>query len=432
MNKKLLLTLGFMTLALTAIHAQDDDDLYFTPSKKQSRNMSATVENVTATQMGTSSRPTLEVYNNNSRSDDEYNRRFSNYAGSWQTGGSSETDSLMAAIDSLEAEIEMLKQGEYDVYDPEMDFVYSRRLLRFHSPRIGLVISSPYYWDLVYGYGIYDYLYDPYYDYLYDPFFWNYGWGYGWNWGPWSAWYGPIYGWYAPNHWDYWGVGPMWHTGGYGNIHIHSVTYRGNSWNRGTFTQNRFGATGNLRTSALATSGTRSGNTLAATTARTNATQSLATRTRATSANTAVGRTSSTRTAGTTTRATGTTTRATGTTARTAATTTRTSAAQQGVTRSSAAATTTNRTAATNTTTTNRTAATNNTTTRTTTSNTATTRSSATTTTTTRSASSSAGSYSSSSGISSSIGSMSSGSMSSGGMSSGGGVSRSAGSSGRR
>ena len=425
MNKKLLLTLGFMTLALTAIHAQDDDDLYFTPSKKQSRNMSATVENVTATQMGTSSRPTLEVYNNNSRSDDEYNRRFSNYAGSWQTGGSSETDSLMAAIDSLEAEIEMLKQGEYDVYDPEMDFVYSRRLLRFHSPRIGLVISSPYYWDLVYGYGIYDYLYDPYYDYLYDPFFWNYGWGYGWNWGPWSAWYGPIYGWYAPNHWDYWGVGPMWHTSGYGNLHIYSATYRGNSWNRGTFTQNRFGATGNLRTSALATSGTRSGNTLAATTARTNATQSLATRTRATSANTAVGRTSSTRTAGTTTRA-------TGTTARTAAITTRTSAAQQGVTRSSAAATTTNRTAATNTTTTNRTAATNNTTTRTTTSNTATTRSSATTTTTTRSASSSAGSYSSSSGISSSIGSMSSGSMSSGGMSSGGGVSRSAGSSGRR
>ena len=353
-----------MAVATVTIQAQDDDDLYFTPSKKQSANMSATIESVRT--QGMSSRPTLEVYSNNNRSEDEYNRRYSNYAGSWQTGGSSETDQLMATVDSL-------------------------------------VVSSPYYWDLVYGYGIYDYLYDPFYDYLYDPFYWNFGWGYGYTWGPWSTWYGPLYGWYAPHHWDYWGVGPLWNTGYYGSVWAHSGNYRGNSWNRGSFTHNRFSAPNTMRTSALAASGTRSGSTLASQVGRTSATQSLANRTRATSTTSAVGRTSSTR-------ATGVNTRATGTTART-------SANSQGVTRS-AATSNTNRTA----TTTNRTATT-------TTSRTTTTRSAGTATTTTRSAStsSSVGSYSGSSSISRSAGS----SMSSG-MSSGGGVSRSAGSSGRR
>lgn len=417
MNKKLLFTLGLMAVATVTIQAQDDDDLYFTPSKKQSANMSATIESVRT--QGMSSRPTLEVYSNNNRSEDEYNRRYSNYAGSWQTGGSSETDQLMATVDSLEAEIEMLKQGGYDVCDPETDYIYSRRLLRFHSPRLGLVVSSPYYWDLVYGYGIYDYLYDPFYDYLYDPFYWNFGWGYGYTWGPWSTWYGPLYGWYAPHHWDYWGVGPLWNTGYYGSVWAHSGNYRGNSWNRGSFTHNRFSAPNTMRTSALAASGTRSGSTLASQVGRTSATQSLANRTRATSTTSAVGRTSSTR-------ATGVNTRATGTTART-------SANSQGVTRSAATsntnrtATTTNRTA---TTTTNRAATTTtNRAATTTTSRTTTTRSAGTATTTTRSAStsSSVGSYSGSSSISRSAGS----SMSSG-MSSGGGVSRSAGSSGRR
>ena len=215
MNKKLFWTLGLALITSLSMQAQDDD-LYFTPSKKKSQDMNATVTSVRSNQQSAStqsSRPALAVYNNNSRDEDEYNRRNVNYAGAWQTGGGAE-DSLVAQVDTVYV-------TSPDMYDPEADFIYSRRLLRFHSPRFGFALSSPYYWDLVYGYGVYNYLYDPFYWDLYDPFYWDYGWGYGWSWRPWYSsfygWYSPYYynSWYAPRlwGWTYWGPRTTWGIG---------------------------------------------------------------------------------------------------------------------------------------------------------------------------------------------------------------------------
>jgi hypothetical protein len=179
--KRLLL----MMIVLTApiVMMAQDDDLYFTPSKKASKTTTSSTD--------------IEVYNTNARNEDEYNRRgiTNGYAGSYssddyQTGGGYDA----------QAETEVVPVDTIDVDDDESYYRYSRRLLRFHTPRI-YALSSPYYWDLVYGYGIYDYLYDPFYDpFFYDPYF--YSWGYGWGWSPWNAWYGPFWGWHGYYGWS--------------------------------------------------------------------------------------------------------------------------------------------------------------------------------------------------------------------------------------
>ncbi len=219
MNSKFFLTIALVLSATLAVQAQDDDDLYFTPTKKSQKTSAARV--------------TQKVYSDNDRDDDEYNRRYTGYADAWQTGG--EADSIVA--DSMAADMECAQSSgsDYDLTDPENDYVYSRRILRFHSPRFGFAISSPYYWDLVYGWGVYDYLYDPYYDYFYDPFYWSWGWGYGWAYRPWNTWYGPIWGWHhSPHGWHDWGCGPMWHD------HGPVARFTGRGFGVGRLAENRF------------------------------------------------------------------------------------------------------------------------------------------------------------------------------------------------
>jgi len=251
MNKKLFWTLGLALITSLSMQAQDDD-LYFTPSKKKSQGMNATVTSVRSNQQSASiqsSRPALAVYNNNSRDEDEYNRRDMNYAGAWQTGGGAEEDSLVAQVDTVYT-------TSPDMYDPETDFIYSRRLLRFHSPRFGFALSSPYYWDLVYGYGVYNYLYDPFYWDLYDPFYWDYGWSYSWHYG-WGfrPWYSSFYGWHTPYYaWDHWGAGPYWHGAGPGP----DGRRYNNTFSRGRLAENRYATSSVGRsTTVAAANGTR-------------------------------------------------------------------------------------------------------------------------------------------------------------------------------
>lgn len=213
---KSLFSLLCLALLPLALHAQDDD-MYFTPTKKKNVTPSSTAAGPVRRPVRTiiADDPVdIAVYNTRSRDDDEYNRR---YVGTYQTSGGYDADTL--AADTL--------YGGTAEYDDEDDYLYSRRILRFRSPRVGIAISSPYYWDLVYSYGAYDYIYsDPYY---YDPFYWHYGWGYGWCWGPWSSWYGPMWGWHHPHAWTYWGWGPSWHHAHHGWAHAVPNRYqRGN------------------------------------------------------------------------------------------------------------------------------------------------------------------------------------------------------------
>lgn len=231
MKKSILFSLCLMPFI--SIVAQDDD-LYFTPTPT---NYS---ENHTHGYGFLEDEPfeqsKLSVYNTNSRDDDEYNRRYIGDMNYQTSGGQDydyESNDTVFNTDSLSENVE--------------DYEYSRRILRFHSPRVGIALSSPYYWDLVYSYGVYDYLYDAYY----DPFFYSWGWRYGWSWGPWSSWYGPFWGWHHPYAWSYWGWGYGWHHGHY-------------SWNRGRYSHrsgglhNRFERGERIRTNSLANGGNSS------------------------------------------------------------------------------------------------------------------------------------------------------------------------------
>lgn len=243
-----------MVLLPSVMYAQYDDDMYFTPSTEQNSTQKSSTPAMRPSSSTYSSRRTVpaqvSVYNSNPRNTDEYNRRGqgdSSYAGSWQTsGGYNSTDT------TLTAEVENVNTDNGRDLDDEDDYYYSRRILRFHSPRVGIALSSPWYWDLVYDYGCYDYLWDAY---VYDPFYWNYGWSYGWGWGPWSAWYGSIWGWHHPYAWSYWGWG--WNGGWSHHPHHDGHDYvwnRGRYWNRGTV-RNNYSNGQRIRTSALANGG---------------------------------------------------------------------------------------------------------------------------------------------------------------------------------
>ncbi len=263
---KRLLTLA---LVLVPLLSMAQDDLYFTPSKKAKgtvqqqmtasmdaarkravasmdaaqksavASMTARTENVTP--------PTVVDYHSNTRSEDEYNRRYV-YGGDFQNAGGAYMD------DSLAARIDTVDNGQpiYDLNDPELDYRYSRRIVRFHSPRL-YALTSPYYWDLYYGYGAWDYLYDPW-----DPWYWHYGWSYGWTWGPWDCWYGSIWGWSHPYSWTYWGWGPGWSRPVYYTSYRRNIVPRDFNSSRGHMAAGnriRTNAVGgrnlNTRTSAL-------------------------------------------------------------------------------------------------------------------------------------------------------------------------------------
>lgn len=214
MKKLLLLSIAILPLLCTA-----QDDLYFVSKKAKKEtvvrpDLRARTEKVAPAD--------VVDYHSSRRDDDEYNRRYSI------------NESEAAPVDTVEAATDDC------IDDPEYDFRYSRRLVRFHSPRF-YAAASPYYWDLYYGWGAWDYLYV-----TYDPWYWDYGWGCGLTWGPWNCWYGGIWG-YRPLHaWAYWGWGPGWYGPSVGRpIYRNSVPRELNS------SRGHMAAADRLRTSAM-------------------------------------------------------------------------------------------------------------------------------------------------------------------------------------
>ena len=232
---KRLLTLF---LAIVPLLSMAQDDLYFTSSKKEKEKRQQTTSASMAARTQTVVAPTIVDYNSSTRNEDEYNRRYV-YGGDYQNAGGAYANDT-ARVDSVEP--------RYDMDDPELDYRFSRRIVRFHNPRL-YALASPYYWDLYYGYGAWDYLYDPW-----DPWYYHYGWGYGWTWGPWDCWYGSIWGWHHPYAWSYWGWGPGWSTP------VHYISYHRNTVPREFNSSRRYMAAGSrLRTNVMAgrTMGTR-------------------------------------------------------------------------------------------------------------------------------------------------------------------------------
>ncbi len=165
------------------------DDIYFVP-KKSDASAKAVSESNVASQAILGESYAL-------RDEDEYNRRPSSDAYSY-------------------GEVEEYTEADEEVYDEE-DFRYSTRIIRFHSPR-RVVVSSPWYWDVVYsgGFdtwtvydnGIYVDLY-PSYDYWYTPY-WSLSF-----YGGWLGFTAASYwnSWYHHSHWHY---HPHWHHAWHG------------------------------------------------------------------------------------------------------------------------------------------------------------------------------------------------------------------------
>ena len=170
-----------MLLGVVSVNSYAQDDMYFTP-KKSNKQVRQTVK---------------AEDDGNDRDVDEYNRRRQ-FVSSYDV---IDGDSTMIDVIDFSA-------GSYgdtldvdDMYNPEDDYAYSRRMSRFDD----------YYWR------------DPWYYSWYDP--WWYGSPY-WYGSPWwygrYGWYDPwYYSWYSP--WSPW----CWHYPVYYHAHVGHPSYGG-------------------------------------------------------------------------------------------------------------------------------------------------------------------------------------------------------------
>lgn len=181
--------LMILSLCLHCAGFSQDDDVYFVPSKSQ--KVETTVKSQKSA-VALSQQNATQDYdnwadgrNNRGWDVDAYNRR----------GGKTVT-----SVDSIQ-EVEEPSEG-----------AYTTRIVRFHSPRIGVYVSSPYYVDVFDYWGPSWYTSPWYYDW-YGPSWYAGWWGRPWY-GSWCIGVGwPHYwhSWYHPWY-DYaWGWGSSWH-----------------------------------------------------------------------------------------------------------------------------------------------------------------------------------------------------------------------------
>lgn len=235
--------------------AQSNDDLYFIPKKKTETKKETVVapkqnsQGTTVYSTSTTSTPVVvKDVAGNTRDVDEYNRRYTSRENTF----SMQNDTLYIQEKPYGERGEWMNgfEGSQD------DYEYAMRIVRFRSPRYAIPVSSPLYWDVVYGafpswdWNVYD---DGLYAYVFptysNPLWWDWRWNwsiagprfsFGWGWSsPWyySSWYSPYwYGGYWGGYWGgcwagYWG--PGWHHhypyypsyGWGGGWHGHSYTY---------------------------------------------------------------------------------------------------------------------------------------------------------------------------------------------------------------
>ena len=282
MKKIVWLTLAALGIPLMLSAQNVNDDLYFVPSKKNEvKTDKNEVKIKDKSQVSTdiivkSSTPVVgkaEVIDESEyRIDDTsvvapiddvdaYNRRSSTYGNAEKTrenrsvAGTTTTRRTNKYDNDLEGEWVNGFTGSLD------DYEYATRIIRFRNPRFAISISSPLYWDVVYGLSAWDWnIYvDNYYAYVFPTYVnrlwwdwrWNsFGWGwttwgwpyYGWNWG-----WGGYYGWHSPWYYSSWGWGGWydpyyswgWHSGWGWHGGYYSGYRWGGSWGGYTYNNRR-------------------------------------------------------------------------------------------------------------------------------------------------------------------------------------------------
>lgn len=227
MKKIVFLSLFTLCLPLAMMAQSNDDDLYFIPSKDKDKEVKSPAKKAPAkrevTTIYTAPGSTVVVKDRkgNTRDVDEYNRRYDSRDNEFAM----EDDTLYIkekAQPGLEGE---WVNGEFN--GSQDDYEYAERIIRFRNPRYAISISSPFYWDVMYGANSWDWnVYsDGLYAYAFPTFsnrlWWNWRYSsYGnWGWGFGSPYYGYGWGGYYPGYWGggYWGGhwGHHHHGGGY-------------------------------------------------------------------------------------------------------------------------------------------------------------------------------------------------------------------------
>lgn len=210
--KKIVRLLLIAICASPMVMAQNYDDLYYNPKKDTSEIRKVKVRERKVPSATTDMPVIVKDRNGNIRDVDEYNRRYD----------SNEYD-FNVNNDTLYVE-ENEDRGWINGFEgSQSDYDYAMRIIRFRDPRFAVSISSPYYWDLVYGMSAWEWnIYvDDFYAYAFPTFTnrlwsdWRFGsLGRGWNWnfgfGFDYGWGYPYYGGYYPGYWGgyyggYWG-----------------------------------------------------------------------------------------------------------------------------------------------------------------------------------------------------------------------------------
>lgn len=275
MKKIVFLSLFALSLPLGMMAQSTNDDLYFVPSKDKEepapvKETPKKREATTTIYTAPGTTVVVQDRKGNTRDVDEYNRRYDSRDNEFAM----EDDTLyITEKEQPDLDGEWVN-GEFE--GSQDDYEYAERIIRFRNPRYAISISSPLYWDVVYGANSWDWnVYsDGLYAYAFPTFSnrlwwdWRYnsfGSGFGFGWGSpyyggyagyWGGWYGGWGGGWGHHHHHH-GYYPGW--GGGGGHWANNTTYT-NRRSEGvrTVTDRRSGSTSQGRNTSVRRAGTES------------------------------------------------------------------------------------------------------------------------------------------------------------------------------
>mgnify|MGYP000802899315 FL=1 len=156
MKKIVFLLLIALCLPIGLMAQSYDDDLYFIPSKEKEEEPAPAkkepVRRETTTNIYTTPGTTVVIQDRkgNTRDVDEYNRRYDARDNDFEM----DNDTLyIKEKDQPDLDGEWVN-GEFN--GSQDDYEYAERIIRFRNPRFAVSISSPFYWDVVYGMNSWD------------------------------------------------------------------------------------------------------------------------------------------------------------------------------------------------------------------------------------------------------------------------------------
>ena len=215
------LLIATMLVGIVGAAFAQHDDLYFVPKKKKVKTEVSAESKVEAQESGqdkqgneTAAFMDEDAYNRRTLYLTEQGDAVSEFA--MNDEGfvliTEEGDTIWLNTDTLRL-ARAIDEGWVNGFEgSDSDYEYAMRIVRFRSPRYAIPVSSPLYWDVVYGgalwpswdWNIYD---DGMYAYVFPTssnwYYWDYMMGYPYYGGSWGGYYG--------HHWYNWGYhSHMW------------------------------------------------------------------------------------------------------------------------------------------------------------------------------------------------------------------------------